>query len=717
MDSYLPSIYFELVNKHLSDAVPSAITVSVPFARNWHVHCTLFRLYKSLLMRLLSPCQSTSTENGMQPAKPFPSAAKDNRSPSPHLDLGSPSSSPMVRLPTKHHYCRSEGQGPSTGTAFSKLLDTVLGSSFSVPKRIETRNDSSSQSSLVSASDSTIMDTPSPQSMLSPDSVSEPSTSTSPDVSATCVSRNILFTSSLKVTGSPTFNSPSSAGKPKNKRILPRLLATFTSPAKDTTFNTKLKGKKHEQTTYDDLSPLDGEEGELVDDEACFVETRGLDILTSLPPEIALEILDYVDLRTIFACLGVSRSWSRLASDPFIWRNFFYDAGWEINKELALKNSMARLCLTPRNSPTRLTRHSLLSHRSSMNSSNTRHTLALTASQNKCSLAPLSLDWKSLYEARAKIERRICGNFTPGIHLVDGSVVGEEPKVMVLTGHTDSVYCLEFDHEKIVTGSRDRTIKVWSLQSGVLKATLSGHSGSVLSLKFDSSGFMVSGSSDCTILVWDLNKGNVQKRLNGHEGGVLDLKFDRQWIVSCSKDTVVRVWNRATLELYHAFRGHDGPVNAVGLQDGKIVSASGDMKIILWDIVAKCKLQTFSGHEAGLACIEFKDDLICSGSNDNSIKVWSASTGQCLTTLHGHKSLVRTLSFNSVTGRLVSGSYDRTVKIWNIHNGQLVREFKNIHESHIFDTKFDAAHIISTSHDRKIVVLDWSYGLDASLFL
>lgn len=300
----------------------------------------------------------------MQPAKSFPSAAKEDRSPSPHLDLGSPPSTPIVRLPTKHHRFRSEGQGPSAGIAFSKLLDTVLGSSFSVPKRIETRNDSSSQSSLVSTPDYTIMDTPSPQSIRSPNS--DPSPSTSPDVFATCTSRNLLFVSPSKGNGSPTIDSSPSAGKPKNKRILPRLLATFTSPAKDTTSNMKVKGKRHNQTTHDDLSPLDGEEGELVDDEACFVETRGFgellfckakskafltslqDILTSLPPEIALEILEYVDLKTIFGCLRVSRSWSRLASDPFIWRNFFYDAGWEINKELALKNSMTRLSLTPR---------------------------------------------------------------------------------------------------------------------------------------------------------------------------------------------------------------------------------------------------------------------------------------------------------------------------------------------------------------------------------
>lgn len=102
-----------------------------------------------------------------------------------------------------------------------------------------------------------------------------------------------------------------------------------------------------------------------------------------------------------------------------------------------------------------------------------------------------------------------------------------------------SVYCLEFDQQKIVSGSRDRSIKVWSLPSGKLLSTLRGHEGSVLCLKFEtSSGFMVSGSSDRHILVWDLNmlknEGNLRPRaiLRGHTDGVVDLKLNEDWIVS-----------------------------------------------------------------------------------------------------------------------------------------------------------------------------------------
>jgi len=292
------------------------------------------------------------------------------------------------------------------------------------------------------------------------------------------------------------------------------------------------------------------------------------------------------------------------------------------------------------------------------------------------------------------------------------------------------VYCLEFDSKRIITGSRDRSIKVWSIETGKIIATFRGHAGSVLCLKFDKDwdvkdpdapGFMVTGSSDYSVMGWDLTAGGTRAEikavLKGHTGGVLDLRIDNEYIVSCSKDTLIRVWNRETFELHATLRGHQGPVNAVGLQSGKVVSASGDGKMMMWDIKTGEKLRTFEGHDRGLACIEFKDDIIVSGSNDCKIKVWSASKGECLQTLTGHDLLVRALSFDPTSGRLVSASYDTTVKLWDLNTGKMVREFKNSHISHIFDVKFDVRRIVSTSHDQQIVILDFSDGLDTSVFV
>lgn len=126
-----------------------------------------------------------------------------------------------------------------------------------------------------------------------------------------------------------------------------------------------------------------------------------------------------------------------------------------------------------------------------------------------------------------------------------------------------SVYCVEFDSSKIITGSRDRTIKVWSLKTGRCLATFPGHRGSVLCLKFEldfdlddahamserdpdgwHKGLMVSGSSDCSVGVWDLYchpagdneeiaiTAEMRGILYGHSGGVLDLRIEKNWIIS-----------------------------------------------------------------------------------------------------------------------------------------------------------------------------------------
>ncbi|CAL1709900.1 unnamed protein product [Somion occarium] len=476
---------------------------------------------------------------------------------------------------------------------------------------------------------------------------------------------------------------------------------------------------------YANLPPLDGEEFELIEDEACFIDVRvvtGVDIISQLPDEMALYIMSFLDLPDVLSCLAVSRTWRRFAQDNTIWRDLFKrrkSDGWDID--------LRRL------------KHKSPNHK-----------------------GWIPLDWYEIYKTRTELDRRWTS--TPSAIACPNQEDKEnieiwEPKVRRMSGHTDSVYCLEFDSSKIITGSRDRTIKVWSLKTGKCLATFAGHNGSVLCLKFDKDwdlddantlpddipddlypegakgpwrkGFMVSGSSDCSVCVWGLvacpvedEEGNVELAitgqlrgvLKGHSGGVLDLRIDSKWIISCSKDSLVRVWDRNTLSLHCTLRGHEGPVNALGLEGNRVVSASGDGKMMLWDIPSGTRIRTFEGHDRGLACIEFKDDLIVSGSNDCKIKVWNATTGECVRTLTGHDSLVRALSFDSRSGRLVSGSYDRSVKVWNLNTGKLVREFKGCHVSHIFDVRFDCCRIVSTSHDQKIVVLDFSEGLDTTIF-
>ena len=84
----------------------------------------------------------------------------------------------------------------------------------------------------------------------------------------------------------------------------------------------------------------------------------------------------------------------------------------------------------------------------------------------------------------------------------------KEPK-----GHAGSVECVTIGGDKIVSGSLDRTLRIWNINSGECKV-LTGHAGSVLCVTI-AGDKIVSGSSDNTLRIWNINSGEC-KVLIGH---------------------------------------------------------------------------------------------------------------------------------------------------------------------------------------------------------
>ncbi|KAI9279098.1 WD40-repeat-containing domain protein [Sporodiniella umbellata] len=260
-----------------------------------------------------------------------------------------------------------------------------------------------------------------------------------------------------------------------------------------------------------------------------------------------------------------------------------------------------------------------------------------------------------------------------------------------LLGHLDSVYCVQFDDEKVITGSRDRTIKIWDLCQYQCTYTLEGHSGSVLCLQYDEN-IIVSGSSDTTVIVWDIKTRRIRAKLHGHAGGVSDVAFNDRYIVSSSKDSSIRIWDRATYQPIRMIMGHRGAVNSIQIQGDLLVSASSDSLIKLWSLSTGNMIREFAGHKNGLACVRFDGKRIVSGSNDHTIRVWDIETGLCLMVFAGHSGLVRNLRFNG--DRIISASYDQSIRVWDINSGNCLLNFQSGHSSWIFDVCFDKKRII-----------------------
>jgi len=69
----------------------------------------------------------------------------------------------------------------------------------------------------------------------------------------------------------------------------------------------------------------------------------------------------------------------------------------------------------------------------------------------------------------------------------------------------------------LISGSYDKTIKIWDMNTGLCVNTLNGHSESIWSIALTPDGTrIVSGSEDKSVKIWSLQSGSCLKTLVGH---------------------------------------------------------------------------------------------------------------------------------------------------------------------------------------------------------
>jgi len=238
--------------------------------------------------------------------------------------------------------------------------------------------------------------------------------------------------------------------------------------------------------------------------------------------------------------------------------------------------------------------------------------------------------------------------------------------VATLQGHTNTVTVLAvLPDGRVISGSN--TLKLWDIATKQCIATLQGHTNTVRALAVLSDGRVVSGSWDNTLKLWDMATKQCVATLQGHTNIVSALTvLPDGRVVSGSWDNTLKLWDIATKQCVATLQGHTGAVRAlVVLLDGRVVSGSGDNTLKLWDIATEQCVATLQGHTNIVTALAvLPDGRVVSGSDDNTLKLWDMVTKQCAATLQGHTSTVRALAVLP-DGRVVSGSEDHTLKIWS----------------------------------------------------
>jgi WD40 repeat protein len=254
--------------------------------------------------------------------------------------------------------------------------------------------------------------------------------------------------------------------------------------------------------------------------------------------------------------------------------------------------------------------------------------------------------------------------------------------IHTLTGHSDWVRALAIssDGETLVSGSFDKTIKLWQLSTGQLTHTCSEHSKGVLCVAISPDGqTLASGSFDETIKLWRLDTGELIHTLTGHTGSVRSLAIspNSQLLISGSFDKTIKLWELETGRLLGTLTKTE-PVSAIALTaDGQTLASGGvDGIITLGQISAHASVEpaltrTLTGNFSSVCSLAISPDsqLLAAGCTDGNVKLWQLNTVEPLNILQCHSGPVMSIVFSSEAQTLYSGGADGTIKIWHLKTG------------------------------------------------
>ena len=321
----------------------------------------------------------------------------------------------------------------------------------------------------------------------------------------------------------------------------------------------------------------------------------------------------------------------------------------------------------------------------------------------------------------------------PGNIIILDGITGTQSAV--LSGHTSWVISVVFssDGTLLVSGSRDKTVKLWDVQTGGVVNTFHGHTTLVYSVSLSADCTMIaSGSWDKTIRLWNIqtreccqiieqqgrvdcvifsstnpqyimsiSDGKVWKwDIDGHQtgppydghqtgppydGSCVAFSSDGTQFFLCKKRDV-EVQNCDTQMIVAKFRmANSDPSHCCFSPNGRLIAIATSNTICVWDITGSDPyiIETFVGHTFNINCLAFSSpSSLISSSWDNSVKFWQISTSLVNPAVTDPKSITLTLApikcitLRTKDGIAFSSDGDGVVRTWEISTGCCKRSFQ-----------------------------------------
>ena len=246
---------------------------------------------------------------------------------------------------------------------------------------------------------------------------------------------------------------------------------------------------------------------------------------------------------------------------------------------------------------------------------------------------------------------------------VNALAKAEESKILM--GHTAPVYTGLYtgNGTQLLTGSFDKTLRLWDLAAGSTVRTMAGHTASILCAAISSDGSrLVSGSHDHTIRLWDIpvsqplfshpvDQGTTRLALN-HDG--------TQWLTG-GADRTLRLWNATDRRLMKEIRGLPFSITRVAFRSdrGQIAAADSAGCVRLFNPADGSPQGVLGAHRAEITGLSYTPDttwIVTSGA-EGLVKRFPVHCAP-IRVIKGHTQPILTMRVSPDNTRIVTGSAD-----------------------------------------------------------
>ncbi|KAK1218343.1 SCF ubiquitin ligase complex subunit cdc4 [Marasmius sp. AFHP31] len=345
---------------------------------------------------------------------------------------------------------------------------------------------------------------------------------------------------------------------------------------------------------------------------------------------------------------------------------------------------------------------------------------------------------------------------------------------MCLEGHEGGIWSVGAVDGLVVSGSTDRTVRIWDLSDSEPRSetarqtrkvkclhTFEGHTSTVRCLeivkpelvdvggRFGGDGperketwpkqtLVVTGSRDHSVRVWTLPKrGDPEFKSSSSDKGEGDR--DSPPIVRFTVflptliDSLRIPFQNPEDNPYHLFHleGHDHAVRALAAHGRTAVSGSYDCTARIWDIATgQCRF-VLTGHtqkvysvvydpkrhitatgSMDVGLIGLSPSYLVSAAADSTLRIWDVEKGECKAVLAAHAGAITCFKHDET--KVLSGS-DGTLKLWDLRETASVGEASSVKNiltgiAGVWQVAFDGRWLVAASNKHDQTMLDiWDF--------